>query len=464
MRTEIHIDGQTISVTPPIRLFTARRVRNKRGGTVVMEKRLVPLLGDQRVPSKGLIPVISRMKNGQVEIYRESDWFTAAYGPRAEVHAHNTISPFVRANRLGLIRLGNSVSSVDVVAQVIRTFPDSRIFVLGPENKPLRLLYTKLRSQFQGKDVDPESDEPDPLVTFSTFGQSALTDRDTYDVVMVLPAESCTQRKAIEALRGVSARYRLFGLQQRPTSRLTQYQRDVLFRTFGPDVLELPSLKEGQRTIAVEWHRLAHPQVKVSEGQLPQRPLYWYNDRRNQLLSKIARELQGRDSQGWIDGSFPPRLQLNVTILTEDLEHAYWLARRLPDWPIVTGNRNFWGFPKHKRSLLREQIQREPHPPKQIVLVEDAGEQNGQHIDCVVWAGGGQRAQIPQPWLRYKLGNDWARNLLIVDIEDCQHSVSRKHTRKRKQAYRSAEIFELGTDLGTGRIKEFLRGLDGVAS
>ena len=182
----------------------------------------------------------------------------------------------------------------------------------------------------------------------------------------------------------------------------------------------------------------------------------WKNNVRNQEIARVAKQVA--DQPAGVG-----RTSANVAVLVDTLDHAVELAKFLPEWPVWAKDiKGIHKMPSSFRTrLVREPKQLSLHR-RHIVLSGAAKSYQGAYdLDAVIWAGGSPSVQaIPESWL-YSRPQDM-KPLVIIDFEDqCKDKFNRPVSRSRRKQYSSRDIFEIGTPPAEGRIRRFLKELNG---
>jgi hypothetical protein len=189
----------------------------------------------------------------------------------------------------------------------------------------------------------------------------------------------------------------------------------------------------------------------------------WRHDRRNRAVAAMARAIREGDRtrlQELCPAAWAALTNVQtpvVCVVTDNVEHALALHRRLPGWEIRTGlSLELRGLRKSDRRVLlagRSPCNCWAEPC--IVTLAGMEQADIASVDVLIRADGGM--DLP-PIAREQLVQAQAdrRLLLIVDVQDRHHPVLRRWSAKRRRAYDSRGWFPVGVEPAQGRVNQFL--------
>lgn len=425
-----------------------------------------------RIANSGCIPLLQRValqRNLDLRVIRSSPISDLPESSRIAYLAYPQLARFVRSRERGLIRRSSSVTAESVIYDLALAYPDQRIVVLGDHIRQNEKIFRCLAPKIEGVQcvsgrapVVVEDDDEMPSVLISTFTQAAEIDFATCDIVLLLDAYDCIQKRAQLALTQIDARFRLFGLVKAGRT-VSPSQEDTSMAVFGPEILDIYGFGRSRRDISIAWvdHHVPKVELQDSDRDYWFR-CYWHNERRNRRVRQLALALAAgepldrakfADVADWFAGrDYEPQ---SVAILTDRPLHAEVLSNMLLDWKVFAGDIPLDGSRGSFRNRAKRHRKQWTTSAKQIVLADAARQYRGETIDVVIWAGGGPcAAAIPDSWFRAE--DDANKPLLIVDLWDQHNDTSREWSYDREYAYYRRDIFPAGISSPQGRIAMFL--------
>ena len=420
----------------------------------------------------GLLPILQHVaqNDGRRVVIRASTPMARLPDPVAAPRIlDDRPAAFVAERERGLIRCGAQVEPVDMIAQILPTFPSARVAILGTHQPQLDKIRLRLNQELPAVCIGtriPE-DEDNAWIATSTFTNAAEGRLEKCHLVLLVDATHASHQRAEPALAAMDARFRLFGLLPEGC-RLVPSVRDTLIGTFGLATLDVPRL--GWETAQVQTTRVSINSPPVSNdrsGVALHRAGYWRHPVRNRKIVQLARMMRAGDAEGlsrfphvqdWLERG--PHRPLNVTLLVHNMEHALVLARRLPGWPVVAHDIrmpiDMRCLEEGEHRLLAERSAMLLTGEQQIVSLDAAAQLQLSCTDVIIWAGGGRHAPtIPRHWLIHPSHSN--RRLLLIDFTDRHHEELASWSRQRREQCEERDWFDARVNAEAGRIHRFLR-------
>lgn len=407
--------------------------------------------------------------------------------------SYRSLPQFLSGHPRGLIRMPRSCSLAEVVADVRAAFPSRRILVLG-RVEPLRELQVALPNLLSqrmasvddpialvsdGERFSPPENEDFPKLLLSTPIAAADLDSEKCDIVLLLDALHCTHATMQNVLAQVDARFRLFGFVD-ANRKLKSHEQARLHQVFGFNQIDLMSRERVRRPVHYAMVRQGGDAPQNAVWMKPTLPgrrsaasvnslaAYTHHHARNATICRLAKVLRFRsplnnskfrDIRRWLSDRC--RDPLNVTIAVDRLDHAIQLGKRLPDWPIIAGNKNsLHDISPRIRHRIKTDSKRWLPGDQQIVVAEEAKSFGGNHSDVVIWASGGTAvATIPASWMFSQSNPE--RPMLIVDLLDDFAPIAKQWSMRRFCHLEARDVFRVGTSAAIGRIERFIRAEGG---
>lgn len=373
-----------------------------------------------------------------------------------------SVVDFLYWHRNGIIQLPNDLRA-NIIREIAVAFPRARIILTGARKATLENLsnqvINRLPERMRGevvvvhgkKPLHVREGQPIPRIIFTTFISAADCDFETCDIVLLLDGRQVRHKRNRIALEARDARFRLFGFVE-TGAPVSPYESGLMMGTFGPQKIHLLSHGRVRRDVSVDIIENHQPKIYLTEDR-PDflRKCYWHNERRNRTIIQQARKLLGFSNCS------------AVTILVKHLDHAAALARKLRDWKIYVSPADRHAVNRMNREF-RDRVAESDSASWstgrcQIVMVNAVGQFRGYLSRAIIWASGGPVDEIPEHWF-YGSDVDGDSNLrtLVVDFQDRFNPVTRLWSKRRLKAYKSRDIFPLGTAPAEGRIDAFLEG------
>jgi hypothetical protein len=227
-------------------------------------------------------------------------------------------------------------------------------------------------------------------------------------------------------------------------AKVPPYQRDQLRALFGKQSISIPAHGKVQRPVNVFFtpvyggptigEGLAWPELKAKG--------VWEHPIRNRRITGLAQALAAKDTRV-IATRFPDTVsgvrQLNkarIGVLTENVDHALKLGRRLPDWPILAG-KSLALDGLTPADMARLQQGRGTSRRTRHVIVTVAGLCDVGRLDYVIRADAG--IGIPDVDLSVNTYvNGRPRAMTIIDFDDLHNSELRQRSQQRRRDYLDA--------------------------
>lgn len=278
--------------------------------------------------------------------------------------------------------------------------------------------------------------------TYGQLGVGAVALHERQLLFALNPCELLASdfgRQVIKAARSA----RCFGLL--PTNaRLTPYQRDLSRAVFGNRSVSIPAHGKVQRPVAVLFTPVYGGQ-KIGGGlallELKRQGIGECQVR-NRRVTALARALGNKDMRD-IAARFPDIVsgvrqlgKARIGVLTETVDHALELGRKLPDWPILTGESLAMdGLTPADQARLQHDSSTSRRSTHAIVTM--AGLTKAGRLDYVIRADGG--VGIPDLDRSVNIdANGRPRTMTIIDFDDLHHDELRRRSQQRWRNYLDA--------------------------
>ena len=356
--------------------------------------------------------------------------------------------------RRALVRFGDGVDPLDLVAQLVAAYRHVHVVVL-------------VRSQGEGAALRRhllEAGVSAETVSFCTLGTSGMAGLERAGLVLVVHALHSTWADPLTALPAppawpsdrppaVGLMDRLIGLPRDavvvgflPRGRATSaFERARLWELYGPDELVVPAHGKVVRPVAVATHRVELGcQTPVGADDLAVKKALWHHRVRNRRLATLARAFACGNAAlitsyvGVAVGSTAgvPR---SVLVLCEGVDQAVAISKHLPNWPIVTGLDCDAGGTAVAGSVA-------------VATALGVGKLAGGGFDVVVRADPGRGLPpLPPGWL----DSPTSCPLLVVDVSDTGHCLAAVWSRQRRRAALAAGWRVAGADRDVADSRRF---------
>jgi hypothetical protein len=283
----------------------------------------------------------------------------------------------------------------------------------------------------------------------STYGQlgAPAVELEKRNIGFALNAAELLRSNAARQALRAAHRARFYGLLP-AHEELAPYDRDWVTALFGPDPIFIPAHGREYRPVDVFFAKVAGgPRIASDADSFTlSRNGIWRHPVRNRRVADLATALQ-RDDKPRINHHLPdfsPSTPLSaqtggrIAIVAGGIEQALALAKRLPDWPVVT-DRYYYDVGLKDEQCLSLLYGRNPKlRTRANVIVTSAGLKRCGHVDAVIRADGGKGL----PEIPHKISTVPATrqppHLLLIDVADKHHPQLRKWTRYRREAYIAA--------------------------
>ncbi len=436
----------------------------------VMESLLCPPNGERR-PNVGLRDALCMqlgIRDGAAfpEIYDVPFSSPGAPALSFDEERKRLFGQFFQNNIHGIIKLANLRHRAGVIAALNRRFPNARIVMLANHQSALRSVAKQIdktrrarldREKTQsvtgrtplvffnhaGNPVDGFEDDsqPFPRIIGCTPLQLNELEPSSIDFVILLDASEVVDRDMRTALCKNDAPFRLFAFEKAGTCH-PPYLAAHISAAFGFCVLDLIAADQPKRFACVEW--IDNRQNRINDSMANRYQIIIHNERRNRRISQIAKQRRNEAGENY-----------NVSIVVDDIEHAFAIGQKLRDWPIITAENSV--FPRlsgSKRRRISRDRARACHGQAQIIMT-DAMTQANFSSDILIWAAGGNSPTIPLSWLAW--GHGVSRYMLVIDFRDRFNAKADQASRKRKLALEKQDIVDVAHSGQEGRALRFIQ-------
>jgi hypothetical protein len=368
----------------------------------------------------------------------------------AQGYRQRFLETIVREPR-GLLEVSKQAHVLGLTAEICRLFPEARIYIPVGTRKQVARTRRKLQGILRAP-VYVAEDYPWPweggrlVCSLQTFDRH---NADDLEVVVCPEASKATVPAHVKSF-GTLSQQRLYGFVRDGQTFSTQ-ERLRLEGLFGPIMYRTHDPRGPKATVQVRWcvpptsYRAGEPTALVKK-----RGSWWHNDRRNDLIARLAGALRAGDQEAlWQCGLFLAEDEdvlltahrRNVAILVESVEHGLELCRRLPGWRLWSavpkvpqpGNQSADARSNGGISVLDRVI---------LALVQ-ASRLESVNTDVLIVASG-------QGWPDALPGfppRSWCRDhpVVLVDLADDFDTDARQATLRRRRAYAGRGWHELNT-------------------
>jgi hypothetical protein len=461
-RVELAQEAQLLHVQPMVQelnvLQTVRHGFSARSTRYEIERRLDPLYRlepsdrpERAVFAAGFRPVVAQLLTDagyEIRHYVEAG---PRLLPRADLSriAFATIDEDKLYNQL--VRLQRALFVVertrfDFAALVVKAalaLPDARIAVIDANISRNYALYHQLRRCLPDVGFATSRNglgEPEHRVIVSTYGGMAFQQHEHRDMIFVVDAVTAVGQRGDYVLERAE-RARLFGLIDLH-EQLSPYERDRLIGKFG--LVRLRAAAPGNQIVPVRFCQPRfHGRATLSAVRRIEfeRAALWRHPPRNRRIAGYARALCQRDES------------TNVAVLVDNVEHAVYLARHLPGWPVVTGHAvRRQGLKRWQQDILsRSQID---DTTRHLIATRAGLDMIDIYRAHVVIRADGGRGLPFGDEVPVGRGGDV---LVLVDVDDRHHPQLRIRSRQRYDAYLDAGWVPIIADSMRALINQFLR-------
>jgi hypothetical protein len=364
----------------------------------------------------------------------------------------------------GLVYYGPKVQPLWLVAQAALAYPELTIVVAAATLEEAQHAAKALRRWLPGRVTQLRSDRAPRNVKRIVVGNyeallGSCADLHQRGLMITLHAIEFLGKRGMDVLSGAE-KARLLGFM--PLGRqLAPRDADQVRAVFGFQECHVPL--HGRHPLPVDVvfeDDVRHGRRGDSREEVLRRSLIWQHVGRNRRIARLARALQNGDETMLakfrrIAKRVRKRPTDRLAVLVDNLEHGLDMAKRLPDWELVTGAEvQTDGLSKRDQALLQKKAQWSRGKP--TIFTTAAGAQiEPQDFDTLIRADAGTGLlPISEDKLTLLHGND--HRLLMIDFDNQRHRELRRWTRLRQQAYRQRGWYCPGAIPLNERVTEFL--------
>jgi hypothetical protein len=373
----------------------------------------------------------------------------------------------LRARERLLVRYHADRATPETVChEIIEAWPKARVFVIVATEQHALRLYKSVGGRSAGVAMAtskyPFQPDGNLRVIVGTLGSLGLTPLDRADFVL-FPAARVALHSRNEWVLDLARHARFIGFLNQD-DELSPYERDMLRGIFGFEEWSLPGHGLGVPTVhAMQLRITGGPRL---DGHLDGLGLklqgIWLHAVRNRRIAALARGC--RENGADLAAQFPAVARAiarisrpRVLVLVECLDHALFLARRLPGWPVLSGRHvDVDGLPREFcRSIVQGLPNGEAPPECAMATMTGAARMSLAQYDVVIRADGGQG--MPELCLTSTVeALPLSGRLLLVDFRDLHHGTLQRWSRSRREAYAARRWFAPGADPATADMHRFL--------
>jgi hypothetical protein len=453
-------------------------LRNSNQGGLVLSKRSMldmPVLPDRAsrtaeteefYPMIGLAEVLLNLASRRGTKI-SPPWLPVLPLPRPELtHLVNPAAGrFIESHNTGLIEIGHGVTTAEILIDICRAYPTTRVLVLGAHIAPLSRLCRSVSNSQSGISAGDLSRgtvavrrgrlrwvDTSQLI-FSTYTNAILLDDfvglpyTCFPIIVCLQPQLIRAEQNVDFLLGPNPRYRLYGILP-ADHKLADTDSDQLVNVFGIRRLRLPA--SGSERTAVNWiaiRNIKAPRNFDSRARVSENIQRLHScSHRNRLLGDLAIKLTGpewRSCDGligaWLaaeDQSAAPPL---VVVAADGENQIRNLKKLLTDWPVVdssqrgtnladwrshsTGDGRSRGIICRADSLVRLASDFEP-----AVIIHAVGRPDA--------------LSLPQRWLQHPAAGGTRSRRLIIDFFDRATDLTKEWSRVRLSEYVKKDIYK----------------------
>jgi hypothetical protein len=363
------------------------------------------------------------------------------------------VARFIADHERGLIGVGDAVDAAQLIAGIIKSFPNATFALPVPSVQKRDDLVSSLAKHGINL-AERRTSCGDEVVHVVVGLQMDFADPDAdyekRDIVLFPEVLTVFHERSRNLFVSPDARFRVFGLMRTGTS-LSPGERDILAGAFGFAEIRVPRHGYVEVPPRIAWVDMRSVVRWESVGPSDIRSV-WRSDARNLAIAQWARaaDRTTRTSPGTVPSEVRPR----VIVLTAAVEHARQVHKYLHGWKLFTDTDECGVFADWDSALAAGGAVRAvatiagleklpPHPGTQIVL----------------WAGSGPAAPpIPRAHsiVPQTLDGPPLPRTILVDFTDRNVPLLRRWARSRCQAYRRAGFLELGVDEITARARNWI--------
>ncbi len=372
------------------------------------------------------------------------------------------VATFMHGHAQGVIRHHLDFDGLVLMcADIARAFPAAQIGFVEVTNPKAKHLHARLAQTFSRVTLALAGQCRDPGAQVAVLTPHGLAHADLVDypfdvLVAIDAAEAAGEHGQIAMF--AHGRARLYGLL-RDDCVLAPRTSDLVMAMFGPQEVTVPAIGYQTRPVQVAWTRIRGGRVLAPH--LDDVALYRHgiagHSARNGRIVAIARALIKHSSPASDSRAATQRpCHRRTIVLCRNVEHGIELARRLRDWPLVTGS-----------SVCTAGLSRKQHRVFNncraitlargcaIATLTGVASMNLLDYDVVVWAVGGISVPTFGPRQLVCAATE-ERPLLWLDFVDQRHPGLLRGSHRRRRAYCDRGWFPVGTSPVDGRIGRFL--------
>jgi len=366
---------------------------------------------------------------------------------------------FIHQHDRGLVHYGPGVNPAVLAAQAALAFRAADIVLPQPTNSRVHRVADRLERwlpevQRLGRHDSVNSSRI--VVSLLTNLCSVAVNIAWRHIYLAIDARHVLSKNGLEGLKRVW-RGHVIGMLP-SNAKLSPSEWDELRCWFGFAECVVP--RHGFQQLPVDVVTLPfkqRPTASASANMMEiKRQEIWHQPVRNRLITKLAKQLAAGDYHVLGENVGATQRQPRVAVLVESVEHLIQLAKRLPEYNIVTGSDvNTHGLPAGDVQLL-DSRRSTPGQPS-ILTSTAAGGFDFSGVDILVRADGG--TDLPDGIRRTAvIDNGCANRLLLVDFNDRHHPQTRIWSQQRQRAYANAGWHAPDEDPMEQRVKQFLEG------
>ncbi len=359
---------------------------------------------------------------------------------------------FIRQHHHGLIRYGTQVDPARLVGQIALAYPAATLAVAALRPDEAGWLAKHICRWVKSVSISTRRHmawQPERIAvgTFLSLSSANVKLQDR-DIFIAVNAFEIISRNGILPYRS-TWKGRFFGLLP-DDFPLAAGEVDLVRAHFGFDELHIPAHGMKQLPVNVLFLPVNDgPNLHgIAEPLTLKRRAVWDNPIRNRRLGRLAKLLVAGD-RDQLNIDFPgvatsllsdgPQ---RVAVEVEGVDHARILARRLPDWLIISGMDGETPSPALNKSIV-------------TTTAAINGQLDARGLDVLIRADGGIDVPglLTRQWL---VGQSSDVRLVLIDFQDRFDPKFRRQAGLRRAAYRAHGWCGPGEDPTSQRVKDFL--------
>lgn len=320
-----------------------------------------------------------------------------------------------------------------VVAGVISAFLEkSRILIVCTTVKETRMMAAGI-SNYVGTDVAAVNGGTwcSPCrVVCGTYRSYARAEPNDWNVLIYADARHALCEEGV-GWRRFFSRHRVYAFLD-PRCELSQKDQIQLEILAGPIIYSSQRRERGE--VEVVFAPVKEEHLPVFADPRRQRERLWFQAARNKVIVQVAEGFAQRDPgklweadiltslpdpfTGW---HFGP----HVVIVTQSVEHARLLSKKLPGWQLLDS------LPQPPKQTQNLEWSQWLVPNRSIVTAVRAAQYKSFNADVVIMAAGGPYPQLPRGLARSN------GKILLVDFADGGDRSCDEDTNRRREVYRT---------------------------